>query len=132
MRSLLILLCLSVDVYANTSATKPNIVLIFVDDMGYGDPGCCGGSLVPTPNINSLTEPGIRFTQGYSVSAVRQGDWKLVYDADDGEQLFHLGKDPTESQDRWQQEPELARQLKAALGQLQAEVPPPITPRKSR
>ena len=68
--SLLILLCLSVGVYANTSATKPNIVLIFVDDMGYGDPGCYGGSLVPTPNIDSLTEPGIRFTQGYSISPV--------------------------------------------------------------
>ena len=38
--------------------------------MGYGDPGCYGGSLVPTPNIDSLTEPGIRFTQGYSVSPV--------------------------------------------------------------
>lgn len=68
--SLLTLLCLSVDVYGNTSAAKPNIVLIFVDDMGYGDPGCYGGSLVPTPNIDSLTEPGIRFTQGYSVSPV--------------------------------------------------------------
>ena len=41
-------------------------------------------------------------------------------------------KTQAESQDRWQQEPEVARQLKAALGQLQAEVPPPITPRKSR
>jgi arylsulfatase A-like enzyme len=64
--------------------------------------------------------------------AVRQGDWKLVYDVDDGEQLFHLGKDPAESQDRWQQEPELARRLKASLSQLKEEVPPPITPRKSR
>jgi len=70
LRSLLILLCLSVDVYANTSAKKPNIVLIFADDMGYGDPGCYGGSLVTTPNIDSLTEPGIRFTQGYSISPV--------------------------------------------------------------
>jgi arylsulfatase A-like enzyme len=68
--STLTLLCLSADSYANTSATKPNIVLIFVDDMGYGDPGCYGGSLVPTPKIDSLTEPGIRFTQGYSISPV--------------------------------------------------------------
>ncbi len=50
----------------------------------------------------------------------------------DGKQLFDLKKDPAESQDRWQQEPEIARRLKASLSQLQAEVPPPITPRKSR
>ena len=50
----------------------------------------------------------------------------------DGKQPFDLNKDPAESQDRWQQEPEIASRLKAALSQLQAEVPPPITPRKSR
>ena len=68
--SLLSIFCLSLDSYANTSANKPNIILIFVDDMGYGDPGCYGSSLVPTPNIDSLTEPCIRFTQGYSISPV--------------------------------------------------------------
>ena len=33
---------------------KPNLVLIFADDFGYGDPGCYGGTLVPTPAIDSL------------------------------------------------------------------------------
>ncbi len=89
--------------------------------------------MTPTflPGKTALPER-TRLWMSDQAGAVRQGDWKLVYDADDGEQLFHLGKDPSESQDRWQQEPELARQLKATLGQLQAEVPPPITPRKSR
>jgi hypothetical protein len=49
----------------------------------------------------------------------------------DGKQLFDLKKDPAESQDRWQQEPEIAHQMNLALQQLQAKVPPPITPRKS-
>lgn len=54
----------------STAIAQPNIILIFVDDMGYGDPGCYGGSLVPTPHIDRLTQNGIRFTQGYSVSSV--------------------------------------------------------------
>ena len=57
-------------VKANTSTEKPNIILIFVDDMGYGDPGCYGGTLVPTPHIDSLAEKGLRFTQGYTISPV--------------------------------------------------------------
>jgi arylsulfatase A-like enzyme len=83
------------------------------------------------PGNTSLPERTLLWMSD-KAGAVRQGDWKLVYDADDGEQLFHLGEDPSESQDRWQHEPELARRLKASLSQLQAEVPPPITPRKSR
>ncbi len=55
---------------AQTSTEKPNIILIFVDDMGYADPGCYGGELVPTPHIDSLAENGLRFTQGYSISPV--------------------------------------------------------------
>lgn len=51
-------------------ANRPNIVLIFVDDMGYGDPGCYGGEVISTPNIDALAEAGLRFTQGYTISPV--------------------------------------------------------------
>ncbi|MBH54133.1 MAG: sulfatase [Opitutaceae bacterium] len=45
--------------------SRPNIILIFVDDLGYGDPGCYGGTLVPTPNMDSLAREGVQFTDGY-------------------------------------------------------------------
>ncbi len=44
---------------------KPNILLIYADDMGYHELGCYGGKHVPTPNIDSLATGGMRFTQGY-------------------------------------------------------------------
>ncbi|MEE2642331.1 MAG: sulfatase-like hydrolase/transferase, partial [Planctomycetota bacterium] len=43
----------------------PNIVLIVVDDLGYGELGCQGNPEIPTPNIDSIAESGVRFTQGY-------------------------------------------------------------------
>ncbi len=48
-----------------TAATKPNIVVILVDDMGYSDLGCYG-SEIPTPNLDSLAANGLRFTQFYN------------------------------------------------------------------
>ena len=49
------------------AATKPNIMVIMVDDMGYSDMGCFGGE-VNTPNLNSLAENGLRFTQFYNMA----------------------------------------------------------------
>ena len=46
-------------------ASRPNIVLIMVDDMGYSDIGCYGGE-VQTPNIDALAGGGLRFTQFYN------------------------------------------------------------------
>ena len=46
---------------------KPNIVLVLVDDMGYSDIGCYGGE-IDTPNLNSLAENGIKFTQFYNTA----------------------------------------------------------------
>lgn len=46
-------------------ATKPNVVLIVADDLGYGELGCYGGKDIPTPNIDSLARDGIRLTDGY-------------------------------------------------------------------
>lgn len=43
----------------------PNIVIILVDDLGYGELGCQGNTEIPTPNIDSIAANGVRFTQGY-------------------------------------------------------------------
>ena len=50
--------------------SKPNVVLINVDDLGYGDIGCYGATYVKTPNINRLAGQGCRFTDFHSASAV--------------------------------------------------------------
>ena len=47
------------------AATKPNILIIVVDDMGYSDLGCFGGE-ISTPHIDRLAEQGVRFTHFYS------------------------------------------------------------------
>jgi arylsulfatase A-like enzyme len=49
---------------------SPNIVIIFMDDMGYGDPECYGGGPYHTPNINALAAQGMRFTNFYAAQAV--------------------------------------------------------------
>lgn len=55
---------------ATDAAARPNIVLIFADDFGYGDPSCYGGTLVPTPAIDSLARDGVRCTDGYVTAPV--------------------------------------------------------------
>ncbi len=48
----------------------PNVVLIFADDLGYGDLGCYGATKVRTPHIDKLAAEGRRFTDAHSASAV--------------------------------------------------------------
>lgn len=47
--------------------TRPNIILIMSDDMGYSDIGCYGGE-INTPNLDKLAKDGIRYTQFYNTS----------------------------------------------------------------
>jgi arylsulfatase A-like enzyme len=49
---------------------KPNILLIYVDDLGYGDLGSYGHPVLKTPNIDSLAAGGLRFTSNYAPSAL--------------------------------------------------------------
>jgi arylsulfatase A-like enzyme len=44
---------------------KPNVLVIFADDLGYADIGVHGGKAVPTPNIDALAAAGVRCTNGY-------------------------------------------------------------------
>jgi arylsulfatase A-like enzyme len=47
----------------------PNIVFIYLDDLGYGDLGAYGTTALKTPNMDNLANGGIRFTNGYATSA---------------------------------------------------------------
>ena len=52
------------------SETKPNIIFILADDLGYGDLSCYGQKKFTTPNIDRLASEGLKFTQFYSGSTV--------------------------------------------------------------
>jgi len=53
-----------------TVAKKPNIIFILADDLGYGDLGSYGQTLVKTPNLDRLAAEGTRFTQVYASAPV--------------------------------------------------------------
>jgi arylsulfatase A len=47
----------------------PNVVIIYGDDVGYGDVGAYGSKMIPTPNIDRLAAEGLRFTDGHCSAA---------------------------------------------------------------
>lgn len=51
------------------AAGKPNLILIYADDLGYGDLGCYGASAIATPNVDRLAASGLRFTDGHATSS---------------------------------------------------------------
>lgn len=51
-----------------SAADRPNIVLIYADDIGWGDLGCYGAKVIPTPHMDRLAAQGARFTSGYCTS----------------------------------------------------------------
>ena len=56
---------------ASAAPPLPNVVIIYVDDMGYGDLGEQNpDSLIPTPNLDQFAREGMRFTDGHSSSSI--------------------------------------------------------------
>lgn len=53
----------------STVNDQPNVVIIYLDDLGYGDVGIYGAKGLETPNIDALAEGGVQFTNGYATSA---------------------------------------------------------------
>ena len=50
---------------AASAAEQPNIIILFADDLGYGELSCQGNPEIPTPHIDSIASNGVRFTEGY-------------------------------------------------------------------
>jgi arylsulfatase A-like enzyme len=59
----LLLSALTADIAS--AAEQPNIIVLFADDLGYGELSCQGNPEIPTPHIDSIAANGVRFTSGY-------------------------------------------------------------------
>lgn len=66
---LLALLLLVASAAMAAAADRPNIVLIYADDLGYGDVSCYGASTISTPHVDRLAQEGLRFTDGHAAAA---------------------------------------------------------------
>jgi arylsulfatase A-like enzyme len=54
----------------NATRSKPNVIIILTDDMGFSDISSFGGNFVPTPNIDRITRSGMKLTQYYSAAPI--------------------------------------------------------------
>ncbi len=65
----LTIVCTGALAFADRS-DQPNVILILIDDLGWGDLGCYGNDFVDTPRIDRLAAEGVRFTDAYAAGAV--------------------------------------------------------------
>jgi arylsulfatase A-like enzyme len=65
----LILILVQASSFISIAQTKPNIVIIYTDDLGFGDISANGAKKIKTPNIDRIAKEGLRFTNAYATSA---------------------------------------------------------------
>jgi arylsulfatase A len=53
-------------------SSKPNIIILYADDLGYGDVSCYGASAVKTPSVDHLAANGLKFTDAHCTAATLQ------------------------------------------------------------
>ncbi len=71
MKNLIICMVLSMSALQAAPITKPNIIILYADDMGYGDLGANNpASKIPAPHLDRLAAEGLRFTDGHSSSGI--------------------------------------------------------------
>lgn len=58
-------IALTVAAVATAANRQPNVIVLFADDLGYGELSCQGNPEIPTPHIDSIAKNGVRFTAGY-------------------------------------------------------------------
>ena len=95
---LLLLACQTKPDNSETQPTRPNIIYILADDLGYGDLSCYGQTHFSTPNIDKLAKNGMLFTQHYSGSTVCAPSRSALMTGQ------HTGHTPIRGNKEWQPE----------------------------
>ncbi|TKK67971.1 arylsulfatase [Ilyomonas limi] len=95
--SFILLWTIAITSFSQTASnSKPNIIYIFADDMGYGDVGCYGQQKIETPNIDALAKSGMRFTQHYAFPVCAPSRYLLMTG-------IHSGKAYIRGNDEWEE-----------------------------
>jgi arylsulfatase A-like enzyme len=81
---------------ASSPASKPNVVIILADDLGYSDLGCYGGE-IRTENLDRLASNGLRFTQFYNTARC----WPSRASILTGYYAQQVNRDPAKQRPRW-------------------------------
>ena len=69
--SILFSMCaMTAEALTASASDKPNMIIIYADDLGYGDLGCYGHPTIRTPNLDRMAAEGMRFTEFYSTAEV--------------------------------------------------------------
>ena len=90
----ILITCLLLTVLSRTQAARPNFVVIFTDDQGYGDLGCFGGKHVNTPACTRRNEADQFLRGGPGLHPFPRGvdDWLLSETGEYGDRIeFHRG-----------------------------------------
>jgi arylsulfatase A-like enzyme len=70
MRWVFVVACLCLTASGSVAAEQPNVVILFADDLGYGDLGCYGHPTIRTPNLDKMAAEGMKFTNFYAAAEV--------------------------------------------------------------
>lgn len=81
--------------------SKPNIIYILADDMGYGDAGVYGQQKIETPNIDALAKNGMRFTQYYAMPVCAPSRYSLMTGLHSGHAYIRGNDEWSERGDVW-------------------------------
>src|SRR2546423_14519698 len=69
-RRLLLALAIACLASPLSAAAPPNVVIVYADDLGYGDLGCYGNATIKTPHLDRMAAEGMRFTSFYVAQPV--------------------------------------------------------------
>ena len=89
--------------------SRPNIIYIMVDDLGYGDLGCYGQKLIQTPNLDRMASEGMRFTDHYAGHTVCRPSRLVLWL---GQHVGHTGLIGNRMRSLTSKEPTVSRLLK--------------------